>query len=1123
MCKLVGIFLRLAPWRAGAGSDPVGILNSGRLSTKKALTVMAGLTLSACVMQSPQLPPLEVQPRASPYQAAQARVSEAYGKLPLSFELNQGQTDEQVKFLSRGRGYSLFLTSTEAVLVLRQGTRRSSDLLREADEDTTGDRNKRLQTVVRMKLEGANPAPKAVGLDELPGKSNYFIGNDPKRWQRDVSNYARVKYSSVYPGIDLVYYGNQRQLEYDFVVAPGADPKRIKLAFEGVEKLALDSEGNLVLTTPQSNIVQYKPVIYQHLDGARKPVDGRYVLLAKHRVGFQLAGYDTTQPLIIDPVLAYSTYLGGNGNDVGNAIAVDSAGNAYVTGSTSSTNFPGASGSLIQPTWLGSVDVFVTKLNAAGSALVYSTYLGGSGGDTGYAIAVDSAGNAYVTGATDSPTVAGPGNIPFPTVGAFQASYHLGGDAFITKLNAAGSALVYSTYLGGSGAERGYGIAVDSSFNAYVTGHTNSVQGIVPSPTDFPTAAPFQAQNGSLGNYDAFVTKINAAGSALVYSTYLGGNASEYSLDGGAIAVDSDGNAYVGGTTASTNFPGVSPSSIQPTIGGRSDGFVVKFNAAGSALLYSTYLGGTTDDAVNGIAIDAARNAYVVGYTDSPNFPTASPLQASRNGPGNDAFVSKLNAAGSALVYSTYLGGTGAGDIAYAVAVDAGGNAYVSGSTNSSNFPTVEPIQAVNAGGGDAFISKLNAAGSALVYSTYLGGSTGDEHGYGIALDTAGNAYVTGQTNSTDFPTVMPFQPARGGVIDVFVTKILMQFTLTVTKQGTGTGTVASNPAGINCGADCTEAYNAGTAVTLTAAPAAGSFFAGWSGGTCTGAGDCIFNITANTTVTATFTRPTLTVTRAGTGIGTVTSNPAGIDCGADCSEIYNSGTIVTLTGTPAAGSFFAGWSGGTCTGAGDCIFNITADTTVTATFDPQPAGTFTLTVTKGGSGDGMVTGTGIKCGMTCSASFNSGTSVTLTATPASGSFFAGWSGGCSGTGTCTVTMTANASVTAKFSKTFTDDPLTAQVTLVKAVHINDLRQAIGTLRSQRALTTFAYTDPTLIAGVTEVRAAHITELRTALNGVYTALGRALPTYTDPTITAGVTVIKSAHIAEIRSAVRAAE
>src|SRR3989338_7190652 len=632
MCKLVGIFLRLAPWRAGAGSDPVGILNSGRLSTKKALTVMAGLTLSACVMQSPQLPPLEVQPRASPYQAAQARVSEAYGKLPLSFELNQGQTDEQVKFLSRGRGYSLFLTSTEAVLGLRQGTRVKDQGLREADEDTTGDRNKRLQTVVRMKLEGANPAPKAVGLDELPGKSNYFIGNDPKRWQRDVSNYARVKDSSVYPGIDLVYYGNQRQLEYYFVVAPGADPKRIKLAFEGVEKLALDSEGNLVLTTPQSNIVQYKPVIYQHLDGARKPVDGRYVLLAKHRVGFQLAGYDTTQPLIIAPVLAYSTYLGGNGNDVGNAIAVDSAGNAYVTGSTSSTNFPGASGSLIQPTWLGSVDVFVTKLNAAGSALVYSTYLGGSGGDTGYAIAVDSAGNAYVTGATDSPTVVGSGNIPFPTVGAFQASYHLGGDAFVTKLN--------------------------------------------------------------------------AAGSALVYSTYLGGNASEHSLDGGAIAVDSDGNAYVGGTTASTNFPGVSPSSIQPTIGGRSDGFVVKFNAAGSALLYSTYLGGTTDDAVNGIAIDAARNAYVVGYTDSPNFPTASPLQASRNGPGNDAFVSKLNAAGSALVYSTYLGGTGAGDIAYAVAVDAGGNAYVSGSTNSSNFPTVEPIQAVNAGGGDAFISK---------------------------------------------------------------------------------------------------------------------------------------------------------------------------------------------------------------------------------------------------------------------------------------------------------------------------------------------------------------------------------------------------------------------------------
>ena len=339
-----------------------------------------------------------------------------------------------------------------------------------------------------------------------------------------------------------------------------------------------------------------------------------------------------------------------------------------------------------------------------------------------------------------------------------------------------------------------------------------------------------------------------------------------------------------------------------------------------------------------------------------------------------------------------------------------------------------------------------------------------------------------------------------------------------------GAGNLTGFAWGENVGWISFSCQNTGTCATasygVTIGPTTGLFsgFAwgenvGWINFAPTGGG-----------VTTSWRQPfTLTVNRVGTGSGTVTSSPAGINCGKDCSEPYNPGTIVTLTATAAAGSFFAGWSGGTCTGAGLCMLTVNADTAVTATFDPQPAGTFALTVAKAGSGDGTVTGTGINCGTDCTEAYTSGTSVTLTATPASGSFFAGWSGGCSGTGTCTVTMTANASVTAKFSKTFTDDPLTAQVTLVKAVHINDLRQAIGTLRSQRALTTFAYTDPTLIAGVTEVRAAHITELRTALNGVYTALGRALPTYTDPTITAGVTVIKSAHIAEIRSAVRAAE
>ncbi len=699
------------------------------------LGAMVAATTQACT-HVPSAPPAGAAALTAPLAG--------YGQLPLAFEANQGQSDAQVRFLARGEGYGLFLTSTEAVLSLRAPAASS--------------------TVVRMKLVGANSQPAIAGFDPLAGATNYLIGSDPDQWRRDVPTYARVKYTSVYPGIDLVYYGKQRQLEYDFVVGPNADPSIVALAFDGVDTLSIDPEGNLILQTAHGALTQQKPVVYQDLGGRRHLVDGRYELRADDRVGFHVSSYDHTHPLVIDPVLSYSTYLGGNGNDVGNAIAVDGAGNAYVTGSTQSTNFPGASGSLVQASLRGSADVFVAKLNTAGTALVYSTYLGGSGSDIGRAIAVDGAGNAYVTGETDSPTT-GSGAIPFPLVGPIQPIFGLIGDAFVTKLNAAGNALVYSTYLGGSGSDRGYGIALDGVGNAYVTGHTNSL--------NFPIAAAFQPANAGPGSYDAFVAKLNPAGSFLVYSTYLGGLLNEFSLDGGAIAVDSAGSAYVGGTTASANFPGAGTSTIQATFGGgTADGFVVKFNAAGSALVYSTYLGGTTVDAVNGLALDAGQNAYVVGYTDSSNFPTAVPLQATRNGPGNDAFVAKLNAAGSTLAYSTYLGGTG-GDVAYDVAVDSGGNASVSGWTSSFNYPTVVPLQASNAGSGDAFISQLNSAGSALTFSTYWGGSSGVERGYGIALDSFANIYVAGETNSSNFPaSTGAFQTSLAGFTDAFVAKI---------------------------------------------------------------------------------------------------------------------------------------------------------------------------------------------------------------------------------------------------------------------------------------------------------------------------------------------------------------
>jgi hypothetical protein len=656
---------------------------------------------------------------------------ENLNKLPLAFERNQGQTSSQVKFLARGQGYTLFLTSGEAVLALHKASAKSG--------------------VLRVKLLGANPAPDVSGMDEMPGKSNYFIGNDAKKWHTNVPIYEKVKYKSVYSGIDLVYYGNQRQLEYDLVVAPGADPRRIQLGVRGARKISRSEDGDLVLAMDEGEIRWHKPLAYQMKGGARQEIAAQYVIKGRSRVGFEVAGYDLRKPLFIDPLI-YSTYLGGSGVDYGFGIAVDSSGSAYVTGYTDSTNFPTANP--LQPALGGDADAFVAKLNSTGSALVYSTYLGGSGEDYGSGIAVDSSGNAYFTGLTYSTN--------FPTMNPLQPAYGGNGDAFVAKLNPTGSALVYSTYLGGSGGDYGSGIAVDGSGNAYVTGGTTS--------TNFPTMNPLQPVCG--GDYDAFVAKLNSTGSALVYSTYLGGSGEDY---GSGIAVDSSGNAYVTGGTGSVNFPMMNPLQPAEADGGLyGDAFVAKLNPTGSALVYSTYLGGNGFDSGIGIALDSSGNAYVTGQTGSTNFPTRNPLQSAYGGGDYDAFVAKLNPTGSALVYSTYLGGSG-GEYGSGIAVDGSGNAYVTGQTSSTNFPTMNPLQSAYGGGDyDAFVAKLNPTGSALVYSTYLGGS-GEDWGQGIAVDSSGNAYVTGLTTSTDFPTMNPLQPVEGdGGLwgDAFVAKI---------------------------------------------------------------------------------------------------------------------------------------------------------------------------------------------------------------------------------------------------------------------------------------------------------------------------------------------------------------
>jgi Beta-propeller repeat len=701
-----------------------------------------------------------------------------YGQIPLSFEANRGQSDPRVKFFSRGSGYSLFLTGNEAVLALRPSRTSPNKTLPSAIEHPES-KVVLPAAVLRLQLMGANPSPQVSGTEQLAGKNNYFLGNDPSQWRTNVRTYASVKYHNVYPSIDLVYYGNQRQLEYDFVVAPGANPQAIRLSLRGAEKMEIDPRGDLVLHTTVGEIREHKPVVYQEIAGTRQVIAGSYVMRGPSEVGFAVAPYDAGQPLVIDPVLSYSTYLGGNSDDLGNGIAVDSAGNTYVTGLTSSVNFPTTTGAfqttLGGPNW---GDAFVTKLNGSGSALIYSTYLGGDSFDDGVGIVVDSTGSAYLTGMTNSTN--------FPTTqGAFQTT--IGGlyDAFATKLSADGSALIYSTYVGGSGSDNGIGIAVDSTGNAYLTGSTSS--------TDFPTTmGAFQTTFTGVAGFadDAFVTKLNVNGSALTYSTFLAGSGGS---DGTGLALDSADSAYVTGH-AGSGFP-TTTGAFQTTAAGGADAFVTKFNANGSALIYSTYLGGSDNDLSFGIAVDSTGDAYLTGQTLalSANFPiTTGAFQTTRGGGSVDAFVTKFNANGSTVIYSTFLSGAG-GSTALGIALDSAGNAYVTGSAGSGFPTTTDAFQTAYLDGGDGFVTKLNSTGSALISSSYLGGS-GWDRGAGIVADANGNAYLTGFTYSANLPTTAgAFQTTYGGgsAPDAFVARVAPNPDFSLTASVFSPGTVS--------------------------------------------------------------------------------------------------------------------------------------------------------------------------------------------------------------------------------------------------------------------------------------------------------------------------------------------
>jgi hypothetical protein len=666
------------------------------------------------------------------------KIESALTKLPIYFAPNAGQLDERVKYSASGAGYNFYLTEDGVTYSFTTGA---------GDEAAEG-------YALKLSFAGANPGALIEGRKEQAGKVNYLLGNDQNEWQTNVPTFGQVAYKELYPGVDLTYQGAGGKLKYEFIVAPGADANQIQMAYSGADSLKVDKAGNLVIATPWGTLKDEKPFVYQTIGGKKTEVPAAFAVKGK-TVGFTLGNYDRNRPLIIDPGLVYSTFLGAGGSDGAYSIAVDVEGNTYVTGSTDSADFPTTAGAHDGGFNSGYGDVFVTKLDADGGALVYSTFLGGSGNDSGPSIAVDAAGNAYVTGST--------GSADFPTTaGALDQSHNGDDDVFVTKLNAAGSALTYSTFLGGGSGEAGHSIAVDGEGSVYVTGYTWAA--------DFPTTAGAldQSRNGSM---EAFVTKLNAAGSALTYSTFLGGG----SVDAGySIAVDGEGSAYVTGVAYSTDFP-TTAGALDQSHNGSMDAFVAKLNAAGSALTYSTFLGGGNGDYALSIAVDAPGNAYLTGKTLSSDFPTTTgALDQSHNG-DHDVFVTKLNSVGNSLVYSTFLGSSGS-DEGLAVAVDAAGNAYVTGYTYSTDFPTTTGAldQSFN-GSMDAFVAKLNAAGSGLTYSTFLGGGNWDG-AESIAVDGAGNAYVTGWTDSADFPTTAGALDGsfNGGDADGFVIKLAL-------------------------------------------------------------------------------------------------------------------------------------------------------------------------------------------------------------------------------------------------------------------------------------------------------------------------------------------------------------
>lgn len=674
---------------------------------------------------------------------AQSAAAKALASAPMTFEANRGQADADVKFVGRGDGFGVLLKSNEVVLAVRNG-KPGSGVKKSSAVDSYSDGSLSPRRV-SMKLEGANSSPFVSGVERQVTQANYFLGNDPAKWIKGIETYSGVLYSEVYRGVDLVFHSNAQKLEYDFTVARDGDPNQIKLRFDGADDLRMTPDGALILTTPAGELRHERPIAYQQKDGELVHVSAGFKQLSDGAIGFQVGDYDRASPLVIDPVLVYSTYMGGVASDFGRAIKLDSAGTTYLVGDSFSSDF------LFRASPTNS-DVFVGQLSADGLLLTYS-FFGGEKNDLATGLAVDGSGNIYMSGTTESPD--------FPRINTVGVVLAGPSDAFVVKLTANFQQFFYSSLIGGSGSETGVSVAIDGAGSAYISGKTSS--------QDFPLVGAIQTSYGG-GDSDAFVSKLALDGKTLVYSTYLGGSLTEDSSGTSGISVDTDGSAYVTGDTQSANFP--LENALQPAKNGNasnSDGFVSVINPSGSDLLYSTYLGGINDDFGLAIATDESKNAYVAGSTKSPSFPGSTATRTSTT--TSDAFVAKLNSTGSAISYLTFVGGAAGDEAANAIAVDAAGKEAVIAGRAGDGVTMVKSIQSFFKGGStDALIAKLGTSG-AVEFSTYLGGS-GDEEALGVALGADGIILITGFTDSQDLLTLASLRDANAGARDLLIARI---------------------------------------------------------------------------------------------------------------------------------------------------------------------------------------------------------------------------------------------------------------------------------------------------------------------------------------------------------------